>query len=807
MNNIKKENISLINNKLINKKRAIFTICSNNYLPYARILFHSLQKYHPSAELYLCLADKKDQLFPLEMDNVKIIEGEELNITHFHDFAFRYNIMEFNTALKPFMMQLLIEKYNFDQVVYLDPDIELYAPLDSIFSALDNGSDFVVTPHITKPSEGEDYPDDVEVMKAGIYNLGFIAVSNSFQAIEFLHWWGRKLRFYCINEQDKGIFVDQKFVDLLPAFHDKVTILKDTNVNVAYWNLAQRKLEKKGDNWFVDNKPMIFFHYSGIDINNNQRLSKYSNNFNGNINVELQELIDNYIAKLKYYSFANKFTPKYYYNYFSNGSYISFRLRQIYRQLKNFWCDNPFSDFPDYLNGFNNPLNDNHNILLTNLMYLFQEDREDIKICFNLNSDQGRIGYIKWFIEHAEFHEIDRYFLEPLIKILHGQYTRYQSVSNETAKSKFSVNVIGYLKTETGVGQAGRMVIKSFEKANFPVRGYQSSHLINNHFIREKDEQVKEFLVDKIDSPIHIYKVNAWELGFIKEEVKSKSKTPIFKINMPAWELSKFPAEWAKNYDDIDEVWVESKFVQFALQSQLNIPVICMPPAVSISEFKKVDRSFFNLPKDRFLFHFNFDLSSFSSRKNPQTVIDAYRLAFRHKKSDIPTALVLKTRGYDPNQTNYQKLLEMIDGEDDIIFINDYLTHSEVMALMNCCDCYISLHSSEGFGYTMAEAMLLKKPVIATNYSGNCDFINNSTGFPVNYQLVSLKPDDYIFAEGQKWAKPDIDHASWLMRQVVENQLETEKIAQAGQLKIQTYYSPISAGKRYLSRLQTLGLI
>ncbi|AFZ52759.1 glycosyltransferase [Cyanobacterium aponinum] len=801
-NTQKVDNIS-VNNNLTNKKRAIFTICSNNYLPYARILFHSLQKYHPSDQIYLCLADKKDPLFPLEINNVNIIEGEELNIPNFHDFAFRYDIMEFNTALKPFMMQLLIEKYNFDQVVYLDPDIELYAPLDSIFSALDNGSDFVITPHITKPSEGEGYPGDIGVMQAGIYNLGFIAVSNSCQVIEFLHWWGRKLRFHCLSEQEKGIFVDQKFVDLLPAFHDKVTILKDTNVNVAYWNLEQRKLEKKNNNWFVDNHPLVFFHYSGIDVKNNQRLSKYTHTFNGNLSPEIQELVDNYILKLKHYSFANKFKPKYFYSYFNNGSFITSIFRKFYRKLNDFWCDNPFENFAEYLNDFNNPLNNNHHIFVTNLMYFLWEFRDDLKLAFDLNTDQGRVRYIQWFIENAEINQFDDYFIEPIINILQQQLSHYKSTPQEIIKSKSPINIIGYLKTETGVGQAARMVIKSFDAVTFPVKGFH----VDNNYTRQQDQQVNQFLVNQINSPIHIYKVNADQLEIVKNQVKQKSNKPIFTINMPAWELSRFPTEWVKNYDDIDEVWVESKFVQFSLQSQLNIPVICMPPAVTISEFTKVDRGLFNLPKDCFLFHFNFDFASFSTRKNPQAVIDAYRLAFRNKKLDIPTALVIKTRGYDPDQKNYQKLLKMIDGEDDIIVINDCLSHSEVIALMDCCDCYVSLHCSEGFGYTMAEAMLLKKPVIATNYSGNCDFINSSTGFPVDYQLVSLNANDYPFAQGQKWAKADIYHASWLMQKVVENLSETEKIARAGQLKIQTDYSPISAGKRYLHRLQTLGLI
>ena len=217
-----------------------FTICSNNYLPYAQILFDSLRQFHPEASLYLCLADLKAEGSYLE--GVNIIEAKDLGVPLFSDFAFRYDVMEFNTALKPFMISWLLETQHFEQVIYLDPDIEVFAPLTPVLQAFEEGYHFVLTPHLTQPAEINAYPDDVDIMRAGIYNLGFIAVSNHADTYRFLHWWARRLRFQCLNQQDKGIFVDQKFVDLLPAFYDKVAILRNTSLNVAYWNLTQRTL-------------------------------------------------------------------------------------------------------------------------------------------------------------------------------------------------------------------------------------------------------------------------------------------------------------------------------------------------------------------------------------------------------------------------------------------------------------------------------------------------------------------------------------------------------------------------------------
>jgi glycosyltransferase involved in cell wall biosynthesis len=232
-----------------------------------------------------------------------------------------------------------------------------------------------------------------------------------------------------------------------------------------------------------------------------------------------------------------------------------------------------------------------------------------------------------------------------------------------------------------------------------------------------------------------------------------------------------------------------------------------MPPAITVEGFTPFKPNHFNLPEKTFLFHFNFDFASYSSRKNPEAVIEAYRLAFRSYPPDISTALVIKTRCYDPKGKNYQQLIDYIDGEADIIVINEELSYSEALGLMNCCDCYISLHRSEGFGYTLAEAMLLGKPVIATNYSGSKDFVTTSTGFPVDYKLIPLEKDEYPFAEGQKWANPDLDQAAWLMRRIINEPFQTKTIAMAGKEKILSNHHPKVVGERYLNRLRKVGLI
>ncbi|MGK7958708.1 MAG: glycosyltransferase family 4 protein [Crocosphaera sp.] len=792
-------------------KRAIMTICSNNYFPYARTLLSSLKRYHPEASLFLCLADISNPDIELGIESVTIVEGRQLGIPHFEDFAFRYDIMELNTALKPFMMAYLVEQLGFEQVVYLDPDIELFAPLDPIFNALNNGSNFVLTPHITTPAETpeetiEYFPSDIGIMKAGIYNLGFIAVSNHGDAIQFLHWWGRRLRFQCLNQQHNGIFVDQKFVDLLPGFHDNVKVLRNPTLNVAYWNLWQRELEETPDGWLVNGQPLIFFHFSGIIKNNPHRLSKYTGRFNGNLEPALQSLVEHYISQLKLFESKAPAYHNYFYGQFDNGTPITNFIRALYQNVKDAWIENPFAEFHHYLNQPAWQVASSSPYPLTNLMYSFWKHREDFQKTFNLEIVEHCKQYALWFIQNSEELQIDPFFLYPIFEQLNRINCHHSQtcIKSSAATDKPDVSVIGYLQSVIGLGHAGRMVAASLETTSLETKGF---NVTLNVEARQGDNSVNHLLSPVANGRIHIYNINADQLPLVKDAIRDHVQPADYVISMPFWELSKFPTEWLSNYEGINEIWAPTRFIQQALVPVMNIPVFWMPPAVKLENFTRVDREHFDLPNNRFLFHFNFDLSSFATRKNPMAVIEAYRRAFRQRYCDIPTGLVIKTRGVDADGSNLQKLIDLTQDESDIFIVNQLMSYEDTLSLMDCCDCYVSLHRSEGFGYTLTEAMLLGKPVIATDYSGSKDFVDASTGFPVNYQLKPLNEGDYPFWQGQKWADPDIDHAAWLMQNILNDQYETKTIAEAGRNKILRDYSLQAIGGKYKKHLSQQGLL
>ena len=325
-------------------KLAIFTICSNNYLPMAKVLLASAIRYCPEATLYLCLADELSDagLYP---PNVNIVAAEELAIPDFRSFAFRYTIMEFNTALKPFMIRHLLRQ-GFDAVLYFDPDIEVFAPLDVVLDPLRASYSFVLTPHICQPAEGDAFPDDMGIMRAGIYNLGFLGVGVGPDTERLLRWWSSRLRYHCVSEQERGVFVDQKFIDLLPAFTNSVCIVRDTGCNVAYWNLQQRSLTQAGDQWLVDGRQLRFFHFSGIGIDDPTYLSKWTQAFRGaEISPPLRTLMRHYADQVLAGGYGAKPQPPYSYGYFSSGRPIPDKVRRMFRDRHLSWLGDPFETY------------------------------------------------------------------------------------------------------------------------------------------------------------------------------------------------------------------------------------------------------------------------------------------------------------------------------------------------------------------------------------------------------------------------------------------------------------------------------
>ena len=784
---------------------AIFTICSNNYVPMAKVLLSSAQTHHPNAIMYLCLADALLDEPGFYPDGCTIILAENLGIPDFSCFAFRYDVLEFNTALKPFMIRKLLSS-GYDTVLYFDPDIEIFRPLRSIMNALKSGASFVLTPHICKPSEKATFPDDVAFMRAGIFNLGFLGVGAGEEADRLLRWWSRRVEYQCINDQASGLFVDQKFMDLIPSFATEAIILRDTTMNLAYWNLSQRQLTMdEAGTWLVDGAPLGFFHFSGFDPWNLSRLSKYTTSCFAAIGSDaLQQLMAHYAGLLLANGHGTIPAGLYAYRRFRSGTTIPNVVRQIFREQYPNWTGDPFEQFEEYLDS---PLTEPWQGLAGGFVTRFMAHLHALHPWFTQTYDPANAiavqKYINWLARHGDSVAGDARLLEPALERVGNSARPSRPLAVKHNATDADIDVIGYLNLALGVGEAGRLTLKGLSQSGLTVKGLETSL---NSPSSEVDTDFQKLLVSTSEAPVQIFVINADQIGLVIDHLNSRLRDDAYRIMIPFWELSNFPDAWLDAFRYVDEVWAPSRFIQRALLAKIDKPAIRMPLMLEFEPPPPASRSRFGLPEDNFLFFFAFDYLSFVDRKNPEAIVKAFKRAFRRSSKTYLASLVLKTLNADKAPGKSQTLRDMLQDDPDVILIERTLVREETLGLIGACDAVVSLHRSEGLGLLVAEAMVLGKPVISTDYSATTELVTPQTGYPVDYTLIPVNVGEYPFAEGQVWADVDVDHAAWQMRQVFQGgETVSARIATAKH-HIRTSFGETEVVKRQLDRLRLLGL-
>ena len=777
---------------------AIFTICSNNYMPAARTFLQSVRRHHPEADLFVCLADRRIDLPGLYDPDWTIVEAHTLAIFDFNAFAFRYDIMEMNTAVKPFMFQYLLGALNYDQALYFDPDIEIFRPLEPILGPLRSGASFVLTPHLCAPVEDEDEPNDMTIMRAGIFNLGFLGVSACDESRDVLAWWARRLRYLCISAVEIGVFVDQKFMDLVPGFARNAHISHDTSLNVAYWNLGQRVLDGANGDWRVDGSALTFFHYSGFNARKPASLSKYAPRYDTDMPPALAALIAGYAQRLLSNGMGKVPDGTYAYGKFASGTRIHPFVREMFRKWHLSWGSDPFETYEAFLGQrFSGAPPGPPGRVVTNfLKYLY--DRFPSLGGRLVLSNPHHVGeLLSWYHHHAERElGIDPRIIRP--ELVHAPAPAQTAKWTPTAGVVRDATVIGYLRTASGVGEVGRQTLRTLAAGGLDVEGVD---VALNVAASRDDASAGASLVELSTAPVQIFNVNADQLPEVIAHLAPRLRPDAMRINIPFWELSRFPDAWLPGLSEMDEIWAPSRFIAEALEGRIAQPVIHMPVALELTPPAPLPRSRFGLPDDRFLFFFAFDFLSFIERKNPQAVIAAFREAF---PAGSRAGLVLKCMNGKMVPEKLQGFCDELAECPNIFLINDTLTRDETLALIACTDAVVSLHRSEGLGLLIAEAMLLGKPVIATDYSASQDLLSAETGYPVRCTLVPVPEGAYPFAEGQVWAEPDIHHAAALMVALAADPQSADGRVAAARRHMEINFCYKNVGRLQAERLCTL---
>lgn len=328
---------------------AVVTISSNNYAAHARALLDSVAVHYPEAERFHIVVDR-DLLNPADYaGGCHPIRASEVGIPDFDTMAFRYDVTELNTAVKPFAFKYLFEVEQFETVLYFDPDVLIFERSQSILDALSGGASVALTPHFTTPPAALDEPNDQTMLRSGAYNLGFIGLRRCEETVRLLKWWARHLQFNCRDRQRQGLFVDQRFLDLAPGYFERLHVCRSDGANVAYWNLAERPLSDSDRGVCAGGVPLEFFHFSGCDPRNPSGLSKYTRRFPAHANPTLAKLISDYTLTLRRNGFDRFARLPYSYDVFRSGRSIPKALRAGFADRVLLWKDDPFATAEEFV--------------------------------------------------------------------------------------------------------------------------------------------------------------------------------------------------------------------------------------------------------------------------------------------------------------------------------------------------------------------------------------------------------------------------------------------------------------------------
>jgi glycosyltransferase involved in cell wall biosynthesis len=746
----------------------------------------------------------------------------------------------------------LFARHGFEKIVYFDPDILLLGSSNGILARLDEAA-IVLTPHLSAPLPDDGLtPSEINILQAGTYNLGFLALRAGDTTRALLAWWEARLADRCRMAVERGMHVDQKWIDLVPGFFPDVAIARDPGWNAAYWNAAHRPIARDGDRYLVAGAPCTFFHFSGFDPEKPDVVSKHQNRLSMAALGDGAALFALYRERLLAAGFVEARHWPYRFATFDNGVPIPLAARHLYLRLgdraRRF--GNPFDtagprSFFGWLNG---PIDRRADIVITRLWHAIHAATPAMQVAFPDLLGGDRLSFANWTAHYGSAHcgvdaalipelvdaegrlatagvrfrrRLYRRVVEPTLPVLkplvRSTVARNQQMWNRIVRTRMrltgdtrlrdatvperlprnglGVNVAGYVQSEKGVGEAMRSELRNLEAAGIP-------YVVNNFVDHYSDNRDTTIDVEHQNPyPVNLVHVNADQVEHFAATNGVSYFQGRYNIGHWVWELARFPDEWQRSFDYFDEIWVPTAFAQDAVARNAPVPVVRIPYSLHPRAPTALGRAHFGWSPDRYVFLFIFDFSSYLDRKNPLGLLRAFRAAFEPRDDVL---LVLKCLHPERSPEAWQQVCEAAY-VPNVTIMSETLPRAEIDALVQLADCYVSLHRSEGFGLTMGEAMSHGKPVIATGYSGNMDFMTAANSLIVRHRLIEIVRDQGPYRRGMEWADPDLDHAAELMRWAYTHREAARALGERARADVRGQLSAATVGAQVRARLLHIG--
>ncbi|CAM3991043.1 glycosyltransferase family 4 protein [Kibdelosporangium persicum] len=775
------------------------TIVARNYLPLARVLAKSYLDHHPDHEFVVVVTDGVPE--GVTGDGYQLAGPELLDVseTDYLRMATSYSVAELAGAVKPLLLRRLLDRA--PVVVYLQPDIQVFAPMPEVAELAAN-HEIVLTPRFLNPlpRDGRE-PTEAAILGEGMFDLGFLAVSRG--ARGFLDFWAERLRQDAVIDTAVQMFADQRWADQIPTLF-RHTVIRDPGFNVAYWNLHERPLTVKADGTLLAGPaPVRFFHFSGYRPEDPWLLSRHCQvrpRVRLSEHPDLKRLCDDYRKSLLANGYVEplKSVP-YGFDTLPDGTKLTMPLRRMFRhawmeaeepdaeqlRFKRAITEIPPHPFgPDGGVGFQrwlaSPSSPPEEAAgMNRLLMAVWANRGDLQRAFPWPCGADAAAYRQWCRTYGVQEKMVPKWALPK-----------EPRSLRAPVDEFGVNIAGYLTAELGLGEMGRIISKVVERAGVPLVS-----VVEEHSLACSTALDLPPTAGRPRFPVTIMAVNADQTELLMASYPEVGHER-YRIGLWAWELEDFPAWQHMGYDFVDEIWTVSEFCAKAFAKHSPVPVKVIPvPVMDPGLPPRPPRD----PGKTVQFFFAFDYNSTGQRKNPWGVVTAFKKAFEGR-DDVK--LVIKATNGQLHAKAVERLLHVIDGDPRIELVERYLSVAELNKLYADSDCYVSLHRSEGFGLTVAEAMVRGMAVISTDYSSTTEFFNDEVGWPIPYRMVEVGPGWAPYQENAQWADPDLDAAAEAMREIADNPAEADRRGRAAREYVLRTRSPEAAAAWVTTQLR-----
>jgi glycosyltransferase involved in cell wall biosynthesis len=686
-------------------------------------------------------------------------------------------------------------------------------------------------------------PSLADLDRVGRISDTLMGVDGSPEACEFLGWWAGHLERMLGSldgTRSRGRPEDlpwlARTLELAPA-RFATAVLDEPGCNASMWNLHNRSLESTPEGVTIDGRwPLRFMDLAGFEPDHPYRLSATASRVRVSRSAALRELCATYAADLKISGWRSADDHREIGRRLANGVVYDDALYSLHTRatalgehFEDIFGKQGSDAFTAWLEG-PAPRGAVHGITRY-VFYRVLRERPDVMRAYPDLEGVDGTEYVNWCWAFGR-HELaipDR-FLPPappslgipdLGKLANGEdeqpiegvYMGEGDPAHGTdgpsrERSQLAqalpcpaVRVSGYLGHALGLGSAARGYVKALSAAGVPT----STASVGLEHMQLPTALGADYGRHDFDDIAHdghngfeLVAVNPDELpAFVDRVGEDYFHGP--RIGIWGWETNSIPSRWKPAFALVDEIWVYSRFMAENIGAATSVPVIALPPPVQ-PPTTPGEPLRLGVP-DGYLFLFVFDYLSTIQRKNPVGLIEAFKQAF---SPDEGPQLLIKTINGPLRPLAEEALLWAAHGREDIHIVDSSLSGGERDRLMATCDCYVSLHRSEGFGLTMAEAMALGKPVIGTGYSGNVDFMNAENSYLVDYEVTRVGPDCEIYPADGEWAEPSIEHAAELMRRVLERPEEAHALAARGREDVWQSLSPEATGLAMRRRLEEL---